>query len=335
MLFLEIKYLNFLSTQLTRFRKKANFLWGFRCPICGDSVKSKTKSRGYIYKKKNQLFYKCHNCEIGMSFGNFLKSTSTQLYNQYKLELYVQKQEQKETKQLVKLEKLKTQAIDLGLKSLAELPDNHVAVKYIRERKIPTEYYNQLYYTDDFQSWAMEKTNGEYKNKYKSETSDPRIVIPFYYRKNNLVAVQGRSLIPGQLRYITLKFDKDAPKIYGLDRWNPSKISFLVEGPLDSLFLPNTIAAADSNLTSCLEKLRCDKSKIILIHDNESRNFEICSQLKKSIDSGYRVVIWPEIIKEKDINDMVIAGRHVLKIISDNIYKGAEALIRFDQWKKC
>jgi transcription elongation factor Elf1 len=306
-----------------------------RCPICNDSSKSKTKARGYIYKKKNHLFYKCHNCNIGLSFGNFLKTINAQLYNEYTLEVYVQKKERKETKQLIKLEKPKTPTIDLGLKSLKDLSAEHVAVKYVRERKIPKQHYDKLFYTDDFQSWAEEKTNGEYKNKYISETSDPRIVIPFFDANNNLIAVQGRSLVPGQLRYVTIKFDENAPKIYGLERWISKKISFLVEGPLDSLFLPNALASADSNLTSCLEKISCNKNKIILIADNESRNLEICHQMKKSIESEYRVVIWPETVKEKDINDMVLAGRNVLKIIRDNVYKGAEALIKFNQWKKC
>ena len=61
MLYTEIKYLNLISTQLPLFKRKKDNLWNFRCPICGDSERNKTKARGYVFEVKGKLVYKCHN----------------------------------------------------------------------------------------------------------------------------------------------------------------------------------------------------------------------------------------------------------------------------------
>jgi hypothetical protein len=45
-------------------------------------------------------------------------------------------------------------------------------------------------------------------------------------------------------------------------------------------------------------------------------------------------VIWPDTIVEKDINDMVLAGRDVQSIVECNNYSGLEAKLKFTTWKK-
>ena len=79
-MFTEIKYLNLISTQLPLFKKKKDNLWNFRCPVCGDSEKNKTKARGYIFQVKGDLVFKCHNCGIGMGFSKFLEMMDPATY---------------------------------------------------------------------------------------------------------------------------------------------------------------------------------------------------------------------------------------------------------------
>ena len=46
---------------------------------------------------------------------------------------------------------------------------------------------------------------------------------------------------------------------------------------------------------------------------------------------------WPDDIKEKDINDMVISGKtkdEIQTIIKNNTYQGNMAKIRFTTWRK-
>jgi hypothetical protein len=72
----------------------------------------------------------------------------------------------------------------------------------------------------------------------------------------------------------------------------------------------------------------------VWIYDNEPRNKEIVSRISRTIDRGERVIIWSSSIKEKDINDMVLAGLNVMDVLKSNTYSGLEAKIKFNNWKK-
>ena len=49
---------------------------------------------------------------------------------------------------------------------------------------------------------------------------------------------------------------------------------------------------------------------------------------------GDQVVIFPKDIKEKDLNDMVLAGRDVQTMVESNTYSGLEATIKLTEWKR-
>ena len=72
----------------------------------------------------------------------------------------------------------------------------------------------------------------------------------------------------------------------------------------------------------------------IWIYDNEPRSREITSRIERTIDRGAKVVIWPTNIEEKDINDMVLAGHDVQKLVESNVYHGLEATLKFNTWKR-
>ena len=88
MSFIDSKYIGLISVRLQKFSKKKEGLYTFRCPYCGDSQKNKNKTRGYIYKHKNDHNFKCHNCGASKSFTNFLKDQDVVLYDQYVMERY-------------------------------------------------------------------------------------------------------------------------------------------------------------------------------------------------------------------------------------------------------
>ena len=87
MLHIDLKYIMMIAHRFDRFKRKDDYLFNFRCPICGDSSSKKNKARGYLYKKKNDMFYKCHNCGAGKTFGGLLKDTDPMLHKDYVLEL--------------------------------------------------------------------------------------------------------------------------------------------------------------------------------------------------------------------------------------------------------
>ena len=333
--FIDRKFLLLVSPKLQRFARKKDDLYNFRCPICGDSQKNKTKARGFVFRKKNDYFYMCHNCGISTTFYNFLKQVDPNLLKEYQLERYKNGETGSNNYPKPEFEEFKTERPvfkqNLDLPSLNSLPEAHFAKKYVQQRQIPETLWSELYYAEDFaafiQSLGITK-EGLHKD-------DKRLVIPFYNQEKELVAIQGRSLGESKLRYITLKLHDDNKKVYGLDRIDQDKPIYVVEGPIDSMFLENAVATADSNLESIVDTL--DKSKVVLIFDNEPRNKEIVNKLEHAIDNHFNVVIWPEFMQEKDINDMVLADfspDEIQDIIDKNTFLNLRAKMEFVNWKK-
>jgi hypothetical protein len=124
--------------------------------------------------------------------------------------------------------------------------------------------------------------------------------------------------------------DDSHPKVYNLDNVDKTKNVYVLEGPFDSEFVKNSIAmcGADVNLT------KLNISHPVYVYDNEPRNKEILRRMNSFIERGYSIVIWPDNIKEKDINLMVMSGLDVMSIIENNTYNGLKAKLQFNFWKK-
>ena len=87
-MYTEIKYLNLLSIRLQKFKQKKDYLWNFRCNICGDSQRNKNKARGFVFQVKGKLRFKCHNCGASLTFDAFLEHSDPELFREYKLEKF-------------------------------------------------------------------------------------------------------------------------------------------------------------------------------------------------------------------------------------------------------
>ena len=326
--YIDVKYINLCSSQLEKFKQNHTNLWNFRCPICGDSEKNKNKRRGFIYEKANKYFYRCHNCDYGTSFNKFLEKVNPVLHKQYITERYKEKQNESETI-IPKFNFIpKFNNVLEGMGTISSLTQDHPARQYLQKRLIPERYFNKLYFCTKFKEW----TNTIIPNKFRSLKEDtPRLVIPFFDEESNVIGYQGRSFDPkDQCKYITIKLEGVENLIYGQERIDKRNIKYCVEGPLDSLFLPNCLATAGLNFKG----VKCD----IIVLDNERRNVQIVEALNKVITSGYSVCIWPDSVKEKDINDMIINGRtteDIVKIIDNNTYSGLQANFQLSQWKRC
>ena len=333
--FIDRTFLLRVSPKLQKFTQKKTNLYNFRCPLCGDSTKNKTKARGYVYEKKNNYFYMCHNCGASTSFYNFLEKVDPVLLKEYALERYKNGEQGRDNYVKPSFEEYKTELPKfkkaLGIPSVLSLPEEHYAKVYVKSRRIPESFYSELYFAEDFKSF-VEALQIE---KEGLKEDDPRLVIPFYDEDKNLVAFQGRALGESKLRYITVKTDKDNHKLFGTDRINKEETIYVVEGPIDSMFLENAVATADSNLMAASKHF--DKTKLVLVYDNEPRNKDLHKQMEKAIEEHYQVVIWPEMIEEKDINDMIKSGfspDEIQDIISKNTFVNLRAKMEFINWKK-
>ena len=316
------KYIALVSSRLQKFKKVKTDLYNFRCPICGDSKKTQSKTRGYLYAVKADMNFRCHNCGASMTFSSFLKTIDPVAHKQYIFERFKQGTTGRGT--VVEEPEFKFETPKFKPKlDLPKASTNPRASDYLKKRKInPIDFY----YTDKFKAW----TNSQKKTFDNIDKDHARIIIPLYY-EDTLIGFQGRSLEPWiQPKYLTVMFHDDAPKIYGLDNIRRDAPVYVTEGPFDSTFIRNAVAmcGADADIS------RWGISNPVWIYDNEPRNREITNRISKTIDSGQPVVIWPESIDDKDINDMVMSGLDVQSVIESNTYSGLEAKLKFNTWKK-
>lgn len=335
--YVDKKYVSLLAPKLKQFKQRGEFLWNFRCPVCGDSHKDKLKARGYIYKRKENFGFMCHNCGSSMSLQKFIKYVDPHLYNEYQLETFVQsnttntKVDVNEfiTKPVFNPPSARRSILITDAQSINGLNPYHSARHYLENRNVPTD---NIYYTDDFAKFVRDLFPENDKQLYKEE----RIIIPFYDKEGNLLGVQGRAIGPSKIKYITIKGDETYPKIFGWNRVDTSKTMYVVEGPIDSLFLINSLATMDASLYIAPSIVGLDFD-YVFVYDNEPRNKQIVSNMRKTIDMGYKICVWPDTIEQKDINEMVLAGMHpsqIQHIIDNNTYEGLIATMKMNQWAR-
>ena len=319
MIHIDVKYIHLLSSRLDKFKKLRDYLYNFRCPYCGDSEKFKNKARGYFFRKADSMIYRCHNCDHGTTVSKVIQHIDTDLYKEYVKERWVGQDDEPE----FVFETPKFEKKDPKLKDLVpinKLQSDHPARQVLVDRQIPEHHYDKFFLCHKFCSWAEISSNKDH----------PRLVIPFYDEDGNVFAAQGRAFGKEQPKYLTVKFD-DKPKIFGLERVDWSKKVHVVEGPIDSLFLSNALAVAGADFIH----LPFNKEDIVVVLDNEPRSGEIVKKMTNLAEQDYSLVIWPETISQKDINDMTLAGvRDIEQIINDNTYSGLQARMRVASWKK-
>lgn len=329
--YIDLKFINDLSGRLSQFKKKTDYLFNFRCPHCGDSQKSKTKARAYLYRVKNDMFFKCHNCGQGQNLANFIKFVDPKLYESYLLERYKKSAPATPKPKFdFKPTKFTDQTPIDDLKSIKDLPEDHPARLYCDNRKIPEKYFDKLFLSDKF----MTLVNKVKPNTYKITKDHPRLIIPFYDTTGKIFAFQGRAFGKEQPKYLTIKLDENKQKVYGLDKVSFQKPIYITEGPIDSLFIDNCLAAGGADL---FLKNKIPNDQITYIFDNEPRNKEIVKRMYKVIEQDFNVVIWPEDLQLKDVNDMIMSGLTKLElqdIISNNTYSKLSALTKLNYWKK-
>lgn len=333
---LDSKYSLLLSNKLERFRKIGE-KFNFRCPVCGDSKTSESKSRGWIYSNNNKTRFGCFNCGASMSFQHFIKYLDTNLYSEYLREKLLNSDKPESHIFADKMKKpdfVKKTGL-FKIKKISSLEIDHPAKLYIEKRKIPTCFHHSLFYAPKFKTWVNDVYPGKFRDSSKDE---PRLIIPFLSTNKEMFGFQGRSFRKDDpLKYITIMLE-DKPKIYGLDRINMFDTIFMFEGPIDSMFIHNSLASAGGKIDVQIESIGLKRDQVVIVYDNEPRSIHTINKMYSSIDSGLRVCIWPENIHHKDINDMILHGMtsfQIENIIKEHSYSGSIAKLKLLEWRRC
>lgn len=330
----DLKYALMLSGRLDQFKVVSHnpYKLRFRCPYCGDSNKSATKSRGWLQesKKNSSLRFYCFNCHQPASFYDFLKTHDPLMFNDWVTEKFVDKTRQSSSSKEIPTDIGKRPVFRLDIdplkkiKKISQLKVDHPAKIYIESRQIPHDKHYLLHYAPKFMTWI----NTIIPNKFEIKGRDePRLVLPLLDENGKIFGVSARGFNPNGLRYITIMFDENKSKIFGLNTVNFSKPYYIVEGAIDSLFLKNAIAmaGADGNMIALSQT-----QNAVFVFDCEYRNKQILDRIDKLISKGINVCLWPKhmVEKGKDINDFILSGltsENITTIIRENTYNGLMA----------
>lgn len=308
------------------------------CPICGDSKKNSMMARFRIYVYKDNLRASCFNCNYNQPLGEYLKQYKPDLFREWLLERRKEQGDHKPTslKPLKKVEKPEIKKVQTlpFCERLDILPANHPIIKYVSERQIPRDKWNLLYFTREWQKVA----NHIKAETFKNPQPEPRLVIPIFNRDNKIESIQGRALRKdyGKTKYMTIKTHELASKVYGLERADPSKPVYFLEGPIDSLFIDNGCAITGGTLG--LDEIPFPDQRVFVL-DAEPRSADTMHRLEKFINAGEKIVIWDRCPwHSKDVNSMIqdegATREEIMDYIKENTVQGLMAKMRFMKYCK-
>ena len=359
-----------ISSQLDKFKTvEPNKTYNFRCNICGDSQDNEYKLRGYFfYSQKDDIYmFKCHNCGVTYSFQHYLKiyfnteykALRTNIFKSRGIRQFAPKVEKDfkiddifDSEYQEQLDSLISTTKQYNiLQPLTSLSKNAPARQYMDSRGINIHQQAKLYYADNFQEFITSVIPASILGE-RHIPDDPRIIFPLTTIDDEIIGFQGRCIgSASDLRYSTIKIAESYPKMFGLNRIERDTDSpiIVVEGAMDSLFINNCIALNGGDINSLQDIINgenIDKSRFIIVLDNEPRSKDTKHRTQKAIDAGYKVVIWERINPEfKDINDMILGGvfdsngilnntNTLKRYILSNNYSGTMATLKLKHWSK-
>lgn len=331
--YIDYKYLLLAGARLELFSDEGNNVYNFRCPFCLDSKKNRHKKRGYFYPKNDSVSFKCHNCGRTHLFHTFLMNLDSNLYYDYKIEKLgkpkVITQDFVSEKMLV-FQTRDSDPLSNCLK-LSNITDKLLSVKeYAQQRRIPEQLFDYLYAAENLNDLSSKI------EKYHDRTfpNFPVLVIPFYRNDLTYSYIQCRTIANsganGQ-RFTTFELDENAPKLWGEFRIDWHQPVYVLEGPIDAMFINNGLAMAGASVNSSLTYIKniqiqhlgySDAKAICICYDNDYlSNNHILDQVIKRIDEGFSVVLYDKTFRWKDINEAYLLSNWDLETINNYIIK--------------
>lgn len=320
-MFSDVAFIRILGTQLEGFTSNGATTYNFRCPICGDSQKSKSKKRGYIYEDSGRYYFKCWNCNESLSFKNFLKRVSPPLYSDYVKEtLAGSNVPTHPTREVMDVKvdaasEFKRRLHDKILEVCEPATGDHDGYRYLLGRGLSDNQMRDLYFVDNINK--ITKQIEKYASRDYSDNLCA-VVLPFRDVGGAITHIQLRILNGGEnFRYLTLTLDESKPKFFGLDRADFKQTVYITEGGFDSLFVRNGISVNHGALTSCVSEIKKHTSNFVLVYDMDYlTNLQINRDLVKAIECDYRVVVYDRATlnrtvkgkQVKDLNDLSNSG---------------------------
>lgn len=291
-----LEYLNKCSVE--GIVQKAN-KFTFRCPLCGDSEKSSSKRRGFLLTKMDgNAAMGCHNCGHRGSFKDYLKKEKPIIYSQWVKDVFIgisldkkvaEQHENAVTEELTSREEVVDYSKFLPIDIKRESKVRSMAIKFIKDRKIPKHIAKQFKYCE----------SGRYYG---------RIILPHYNKDGTYKHFEARDLRPDPwVRY--LYPENWNPSCYNKPNIDYGRTYFVFEGAIDSMFLQNSGACGGAQKYDFFfsEMHKTHKNNGIIFADSDKDGLKVAY---KYLKKGYRVFMWTREMLEygKDLNDLVKKG---------------------------
>lgn len=269
----------------------------FRCNICGDSEKNLRKKRAWIYEQSGTWMFHCFNCGVSMKFTTWLKQYQPDHYRSYLMDNLNSDDKsgyEVKTKRVVNLFSKREPLIydfykDCKFSSIIN-NDTQLAkdaIRFCQKRRIPEETWKKF----------LVCTSGRLRN---------RLVIPYFDKSGDIVFFSARKIYDHTegVKYVCQIGDK---YIYNLDFVDTTKPVIVVEGPVDAMFIENSVAMTGAaNM-----EIEHVKAELFYILDNDDTGRRESLKLLKK---GKNVFNWKKYLEDKglyyskikDINDLIL-----------------------------
>jgi uncharacterized protein YxjI len=279
--------------------KKYEGTYNAGCPVCREG-KSLGKKKRLFYYPKTQSFY-CFNCNKSWNGVSWLTDVTGMSIPEIKSEISSQKNsfEIDVNKQVSSISK--KISLDLPYDSinlndplqLSYYQNNNIinkALDYIKNRKLNV---------------AVNRSKNLFIS-LKDFIHKDRLCIPFYDENKKVIFYQTRCLDDSQPRYLGKQnSDKSIFNIEKID--STFDYIFLLEGPIDAMFIKNGIGVAGINLTNNQKEQlsRYPLHQKIWILDNPRIDATSQSKIQELLYNKEKVFCWNN--QYKDLNEWCVS----------------------------
>ena len=323
-----------------RYRQKIDFYsnrWNFACPCCGDSSTDIRKKRGNLFL--DSLSYHCYNCGEHMGINSFLNRFDESLSNEDKIAVHELQQNSKKFERRTSSQQssmsmsiLERVAIPKSIlfRSLGVVTPykNEFASDYLKSRMIDIKLWKYFAYKPNTKElYILNITPSDRVIGYQIRQLDPNSKKARYITKSltkmyddifkrDISGIVEKLLLKEELgeKYINEE-DGIENIVFNLDKLsgmfnimniNLSQTITVMEGPIDSLAISNSIAlqGASKKLNGFFDEVE----NVRYIFDNDMTGKEM--SIKKLKDHK-NVFLWTMYLKKihsdikiKDINDL-------------------------------
>ena len=319
--------------------KDSHQIYNFSCPVCGEG-KSKNKRRGFFIVKDNYFY--CQNCQKSWSPVNWIMEVehltfrqvvkeSNEYDNTFNEVLLKQTLTEDRNTKPIKLSSLPHDSINLSDPVQLQYHHNSKEVqfclKYIKSRRLDSA-------TNRPRNFYISLTDEIHKN---------RLCIPFYDVTGKIIYYQTRALYDKDAAIAKYFSKKGCEKsLYGINNiLSDLEYIFIFEGPIDSMFCQNGVAACGLSLSK-LQEEQLDKYRLfekIWVLDNQLENPDVHKKYTELIDKGANVFFWSRDFKDyKDMNDVCVAtGKNHIptKFILNNTLNRMAAKLKLAELSTC